>query len=51
MVTRTELLAKARDMMKDPKYKLPEGDPVGNAHRNEIYRLYQRMERMPAENK
>lgn len=48
-VTRTQLLAQAREMMQDPKYKLPEGDPVGNAHRNEIYRLYQQMERMPAE--
>ena len=48
-VTRTSLLEQARAMMQDPKYKLPEGDPVGNAHRNEIYRLYQQMERMPAE--
>ncbi len=48
-VSRASLLEQARSMMKDPKYKLPEGDPVGNAHRNEIYRLYQQMERMPAD--
>tara|TARA_B100000029_G_scaffold117531_2_gene110739 strand:- start:7406 stop:8191 length:786 start_codon:yes stop_codon:yes gene_type:complete len=48
-VTRTTLLDQARDMMNDPKYKLPQGDPVGDAHRNEMYRLYQQMERLPAE--
>ena len=50
-VSRTSLLEQAREMMKDSKYKLPQGDPVGDAHRSEIYRLYQQMERMPADNK
>jgi len=48
-VTRASLLEQARGMMADPKYKLPQGDPVGDAHRNEMYRLYQQMERIPAE--
>ena len=48
-ITRTTLLEQARAMMADPKYKLPQGDPVGDAHRNEMYRLYQQMERLPAE--
>ena len=49
-VTRTQLLEKVKTMRDDAKYQLPQGDPVGDAHRNEIYRLYQMMEKMPADN-
>ena len=46
-VTRNDLLTKAREMRNDDRFKLPQGDSVGDAWRNEIYRLYQQMDRVP----
>lgn len=36
---------KINDLRNDAKYTLPQGDPVGDAHRQEIYRLYQQLDR------
>ena len=41
----TDIRSKIADMRADQKYRLPQGDPVGDAHRAEIYRLYQMLER------
>ena len=36
---------KINDLRNDAKYSLPQGDPVGDAHRAEIYRQYQLLDR------
>jgi hypothetical protein len=41
----TDIRTRISDMRADAKYRLPQGDPVGDAHRAEIYRLYQMLER------
>jgi bacterioferritin (cytochrome b1) len=34
------------DMRKDDRYKLPQGDPVGEAHRQKLYNLYEQLDRV-----
>ena len=43
--TPADIQNKIRELRMDDKYKLPQGDSVGDAHRAEIYRLYQQLER------
>jgi hypothetical protein len=40
-----DIRAKISEMRNDPKYRLPQGDALGDSHRAEIYRLYQLLER------
>jgi hypothetical protein len=40
-----DIREKIRELRNDEKYALPQGDAVGEAHRAEIYRLYQVLER------
>ena len=40
-----DIRAKIAEMRADSKYRLPQGDALGDSHRAEIYRLYQLIER------
>lgn len=40
-----DIKAKISEMRADAKYRLPQGDALGDAHRAEIYRLYQLLDR------
>jgi hypothetical protein len=35
-----------RVMRQDDKFKLPPGDPVGEAHRQKLYNLYEQLSRL-----
>ena len=40
-----DIKARISEMRADSKYRLPQGDALGDAHRAEIYRLYQLLDR------
>lgn len=47
LATRETLLNKAREMREDKRFTLPAGDSVGDEWRQQIYQLYQKMDRLP----
>jgi hypothetical protein len=48
-VTGTTIRQKIADLRAGDNYKLPQGDPLGDSTRAEIYRLYQQLDRIPKE--